>query len=108
MENQKDTNETNSSRGAPEGNNNAGKGSQLSALLRAELNADDRKKMRAGVTKVADAFAEGERWAIEFVFDRFEGKAVAKTEISGADGSPLPLSIGVSFVEPTSTVSEEA
>jgi len=64
--------------------------------------------MRAGVAKVADAFAVGERWAVEFVFDRFEGKAVAKTEISGADGSPLPLSIGISFVEPTSTISEEA
>ena len=100
MENQKDTNETNSSRGAPEGNNNAGKGSQLSALLRAELNADDRKKMRAGVTKVADAFAEGERWAIEFVFDRFEGKAVSKQEISGADGSPIPFSVGVRLVNP--------
>jgi hypothetical protein len=107
MENQKDINETNSSRGAPEGNNNAGKGSQLSALLRAALNANDRLKMRQGVEAVADAFAEGERWAVEFVFDRFEGKAVAKTEISGTDGTPLPLSIGISFVEPTSTISEE-
>lgn len=100
MENQEDINETNSSRGAPEGNNNAGKGSQLSALLRAALNANDRLKMRQGVEKVADAFAEGERWAVEFVFDRFEGKAVAKQEISGADGSPLPLSIGIRLVNP--------
>jgi hypothetical protein len=30
-----------------------------------------------------------------------------QTEISGTDGSPLPLSIGISFVEPTSTISEE-
>jgi len=100
MENQEDTNETNSSRGAPEGNNNAGKGSQLSALLRAALNANDRKKMRDGVEAVADAFSVGERWAIEFVFDRFEGKAVAKTEISGADGSPFPIGISVEYIKP--------
>lgn len=99
-----DTNETNNSRGAPEGNNNAGKGSQLSALLRAALNANDRLKMRQGVEKVADAFAEGERWAVEFVFDRFEGKAVAKQEISGPDGESLPLSIGISFVKPANEV----
>ena len=105
MENQKDTNETNSSRGAPEGNNNAGKGSQLSALLRAALNANDRLKMRQGVEAVADAFAEGERWAVEFVFDRFEGKAVAKQEISTVDGEGNPTSIGLVFVSP-STVSE--
>lgn len=101
-----DTKETNNSRGAPEGNNNAGKGSQLSALLRAALNSNDRLKMRLGVEKVADAFAEGERWAVEFVFDRFEGKAVAKTEISGVDGSPIPLSIPLEFVKPNGTVSE--
>ena len=68
MENQKDIDETTSKGGAPEGNNNAGKGSQLSALLRAALNANDRLKMRQGVEAVADAFAEGERWAVEFVF----------------------------------------
>jgi hypothetical protein len=100
MENQKDTNETTSKGGAPEGNNNAGKGSQLSALLRAALNANDRKKMRDGVEAVADAFSVGERWAIEFVFDRFEGKAVAKTEISGADGSPFPIGISVEYIKP--------
>lgn len=101
-----DTNETNNSRGAPEGNNNAGKGSQLSALLRAALNANDRLKMRQGVEKVADAFAEGERWAIEFVFDRFEGKAVAKQEISTVDGEGNPTSIGIAFVTTNSQVSE--
>jgi hypothetical protein len=40
--------------------------------------------------------------AIKEIFDRIEGKAIAKTEISGADGSPLPLSIGISFVAPNS------
>ena len=95
-----DTENTNvNKRGAPLGNNNAGKGSQLSALLHAALHSDDRLKMRQGVEKIADAFAEGERWAVEFVFDRFEGKAVARTELTGADGAELPLNIGVTFVK---------
>ena len=97
-------NTTKNKGGAPLGNNNAGKGSQLSALLHAALNANDRLKLRLGVEKVADAFAEGERWAIEFVFDRFEGKAVAKTELSGPDGSTMPVSIALEFVN--GTVSE--
>ena len=97
-----DTENTNvNKRGAPLGNNNAGKGSQLSALLHAALHSDDRLKMRQGVEKIADAFAEGERWAVEFVFDRFEGKAVARTELTGADGAELPLNIGVTFVKPS-------
>lgn len=98
-------NTTRNKGGAPLGNNNAGKGSQLSALLHAALHADDRLKMRQGVEKIADAFAEGERWAVEFVFDRFEGKAVAKQEISTVDGEGNPTSIGLVFVSP-STVSE--
>jgi hypothetical protein len=55
--------------------------------------------MRLGVEKVADAFAEGERWAVEFVFDRFEGKAVSKQEISGPDGSSIPLNIPVELIK---------
>jgi hypothetical protein len=100
MKNQTDTNETTNKGGAPEGNNNAGKGSQLSALLRAALNSNDRLKMRQGVDAVADAFADGERWAVEFVFDRLEGKAIVKQELSTADGSSFPLGLTVNFVKP--------
>ena len=106
MENQEDKVESTNKGGAPLGNKNAAKGSQLTALLHAALQANDRLKMRLGVEKVADAFAEGERWAIEFVFDRFEGKAVAKQEISTVDGEGNPTSIGIAFVTTNSQVSE--
>jgi hypothetical protein len=106
MKNQKDTNETTNLGGAPQGNNNAGKGSQLSALLRAALNSNDRLKMRQGVDAVADAFAEGERWAVEFVFDRLEGKAIVKQELSTADGSSFPLGLTVNFVKPNDTTED--
>ena len=106
MKNQTDTNETTNKGGAPEGNNNAGKGSQLSALLRAALNSNDRLKMRQGVDAVADAFADGERWAVEFVFDRLEGKAIVKQELSTADGSSFPLGLTVNFVKPDDTTED--
>ena len=107
MDNQEDKIESNG-RGAPVGNKNAAKGAQLTAMLDFALNKDDKKLLRDGINQLAKAFSEGERWAIEFAFDRIEGKAVARTELSGADGSPLPLSIGISFVEPERTISEEA
>ena len=100
---QMDINETTkttvSKGGAPTGNNNAGKGSQLTAMLRACLEADGRQKMREGVEAIGQKFAEGERWAVEFVFDRLEGKAIARTEITGADGSALPMGIRVEYVD---------
>ena len=46
------------------------------------------------VTKAED----GDVSAIREVFDRMEGKAVAKTEISGIDGADIPLNIGIRFV----------
>lgn len=105
--NQKDTEKSTNLGGAPEGNHNSAKGAVLSGLLRQVLNADNRKQMKNGVQKIADAFEEGERWAVEFVFDRLEGKAIAKTELTGAEGSAIPLSIGIKFVGTDgSTVSE--
>jgi hypothetical protein len=107
MENQEDKIESNG-RGAPVGNKNAAKGAQLTAMLSAALDANDKQRLRQGVDNISKAFAEGERWAVEFVFDRIEGKAVARTELSGVDGANLPISIGLSFVEPERTISEEA
>ena len=104
MEKQQDTIESNG-RGAPIGNKNAAKGAQLTSMLEFALNQNDKALLRDGITKVAEAFALGERWAIEFVFDRMEGKAVARQEISGVDGSPIPLSIPIEMVKPNGTVS---
>lgn len=106
QENQEDKVESTNKGGAPVGNKNAAKGAQLTAMVLAALNKNDRQPLRDGVDKIAEAFAAGERWAIEFVFDRAEGKAVARQEITGADGEALPLSIGITFVDPERQVSE--
>lgn len=75
--------------GAPIGNQNAAKGAQLTAMLTAALEANDKAMLRDGIQKLATAFAEGERWAIEFVFDRKEGKAAQSMTLSGDDEKPL-------------------
>lgn len=100
MENQKDTVESTNKGGAPIGNKNAAKGAQLTSMLAYALEANDRQRLRQGVDNVAKAFAEGERWAIEFVFDRIEGKSIARTELTGADGSNLPIGISVELIQP--------
>ena len=104
MEKQTDTIESNG-RGAPLGNKNAAKGAQLTSMLDFALNQNNKELLREGIQKVAKAFSDGERWAIEFVFDRIEGKSIARQEISGLDGSPIPLSIPIEMVKPNGTVS---
>jgi hypothetical protein len=81
--------------GAPVGNKNAAKSAQLSAMLRSALEANDRSKLRNGLEQLTNAFNDGERWAIEFVFDRLEGKA-SQTLDANINGS-LDMSINVKF-----------
>jgi hypothetical protein len=99
-ENQEDKIETNGKRGAPVGNNNAGKGRQVSAMIEAALNDNNRAKLREGVQKVADAFAAGEVWAINTVLDRLEGKPHQSTTISGDSDAPLFQIIERVIVDP--------
>lgn len=101
MENQEYTVESTTNKGgAPVGNKNAAKGAQLTAMLDFALNDNDKELLRKGIKEVAKAFAAGERWAIEFAFDRIEGKSVARTELTGIDGSPLPMGISVEYIKP--------
>jgi hypothetical protein len=101
MENQESTVESTTNKGgAPVGNKNAAKGAQLTSMLEFALNKNDKDLLRKGIENVAKAFAAGERWAIEFAFDRIEGKSVARTELTGIDGSPLPMGISVEYIKP--------
>ena len=106
QENQEDKVESTNKGGAPVGNKNAAKGAQLTAMVLAALNKNDRQPLRDGVDKIAAAFAAGERWAIEFVFDRAEGKAVARQEHTTVDEDGNTKSIGIAFVATNSPVSE--
>lgn len=85
--NQTDKVESTGSRGgAPLGNQNAAKARQMSAMLDAALNDNNKERLRAGVNKIATAFSEGEVWAVNFVYDRLEGKPTQQVVGGGADG----------------------
>lgn len=68
--------------GAPIGNTNSVKGSQLTQMLNAALNANDRQALRDGIAMIAKAFAEGDKSTRDFVFDRLEGKAIQTTNVN--------------------------
>jgi hypothetical protein len=83
--------------GAPVGNNNATKNKPWAeALARVNIQSDG-AKMRAVAEKVWELAASGDIQAIKEIGDRVDGKAVASTEISGPDGSALPVTINVRF-----------
>lgn len=82
------------------GNTLGANSKRVQRLLERIATQDDDKKLRQGLERVMDAFAEGERWAVEYVTDRLDGKAVQATTISNADGSNLFTSEVVELVRP--------
>lgn len=91
--------------GAPVGNQNAAKAKIVSDAIRKALAADDWKRLREGAEKVADAYAKGEAWAVQFVADRMEGKP--HQTLSGPDDSPLLAGIDVTLHSSKSTVGRQ-
>lgn len=77
--------------GAPVGNQNASKAKIVADAIRKALMAEDWKRLRAGAEKVADAYAAGEPWAVQFVADRMDGKAAQPLVGGGEDEPPISL-----------------
>ena len=84
--------------GGQPGNQNAVKGKLISDAIRKALVQNDAKKLRAGVERLTDAFADGEPWAVKEVLDRMEGKPSQAVDIGGQADNPLKALIEVSFV----------
>jgi hypothetical protein len=76
---------------APIGNQNAKKAKEFEAGLRRALARDEWKRFNAGCDKVADAFADGQPWACQFVADRMDGKP-AQAIVNGDDGEAFKIS----------------
>ena len=82
------------------------KGNQHSSKINRILNETLKRKLIQEEAKRANAIVEallvqaeqGELGAIKEVFDRFEGKAVARQEITTIDEDGNPTSMGISFV----------
>ena len=61
---------------APKGNQYGAKGREVSRALWRALAANKYERLHQGAERVADAFSAGEPWAVHFVADRLEGKAM--------------------------------
>lgn len=83
---------------APEGNTNSSKNNRLWAetIRRAVIQADA-EKLRAIADKLIEKAAEGDMQAIKELGDRLDGKPAQSTEISGPDGSAIPVGINVTL-----------
>jgi hypothetical protein len=83
------------------GNTHSSKNNRLWAeTLRRAVIQSDAERLRMIAEALLDKAASGDVSAIKELGDRLDGKAVATTELTGLDGSDLPLSIGIRFVEP--------
>jgi hypothetical protein len=67
-------------------------------LFRSRSIAQNPHKLRAAADKVIDKAEEGDSWAINFLADRLDGKAIQSTDIT-SDGQVVN-SIQVMFVKP--------
>ena len=85
--------------GAPIGNKNGTKGKLFYEQLR-KISVQQPDRLRNVAETLFSAAELGEPWAVKELIDRFDGKAVQQTEITGADGESLLTGIQVTFVKP--------
>jgi hypothetical protein len=86
---------------ANKGNKHSSKENRIwGNIIRKLAIQEDYKRLHAMAEKLYEKAAEGDLGAIKEVGDRLDGKAIATTELTGVDGSDLPISIGLRFVEP--------
>ena len=86
--------------GAPQGNQNSSKNNRMWAETIKREAIQKPERMRRIVEKLYDKAEEGDLAAMKEIGDRIDGKAVATTELSGIDGTQLPIGITVEYVRP--------
>ena len=86
--------------GAPLGNKNGTKNKPFLDALRRSI-AQNPQKLRNAADKVLEKAEEGEPWAVNFLADRTDGKAVQATTFEDADGNSIINAIEVRFVKPS-------
>lgn len=86
--------DTKKTKGGQEGNKNA-QNFQLTRMLEARLNQSEAAAKREIVEQVVTAAQNGEKWAIEFCWERTEGKVANITQVTGADGGNLKLEVEI-------------
>jgi len=91
------------------GNQAAAQARRLHHALERALARDNWKRLNAGCDRLAESFADGQPWALQMVFDRLAGKAVARIEHVDSDTRELDLaSIMRLVMQARSTQAEDA
>lgn len=89
---------------APLGNHNGAKGKQWAEAVKRAIRAKYGKEWDESLAELAkglvDAAADGDLQALKEIGDRLDGKPKQQTEISGPDGSAIPMRTVVNFVTP--------
>jgi len=83
---------------AMKGNSNH-KGKVWSDIIRKLGIQDDHKQLHEVAYALFTKAKDGDIAAIKEIGDRIDGKSVATTEITGAEGSELPVNIAVNFLK---------
>jgi hypothetical protein len=90
---------SNNSRGGQPGNKNGTKNKPFLDALRKAI-AQNPQKLRNAADKVLEKAEEGEPWAVNFLADRTDGKAVQATTFEDGDGNNVTTSLEVRFHAP--------
>ena len=61
--------------------------------MRAAIEQDDWKRVRAGIERVLDLCAAGERWALEIVRDTLDGRPAQSITATDEDGKELAIAL---------------
>ncbi len=84
--------------GAPQGNNNAGKGKDWADAVRKVLAEEDpknkRKRLIAIATKLVELAESGDMAAIKEIGDRIDGKAAQSHEVNLPEGVSITMNYG--------------
>jgi len=87
--------------GGQPGNTNSSKINRLFAETIKRIDKQSEGEIARQVAQaLIDKAISGDVSAIKEFADRVDGKSVATTEITGVDGSNLPISIAIDFVKP--------
>jgi hypothetical protein len=95
--------------GGQPGNTNSSRNNRMWAdTIRRVIAQSDGEALRRVAEALVLKAQEGDIAAIKELGDRIDGKSVATTELSGPDGSSLPIGLPIEFIKPNksdSTVS---
>lgn len=64
---------------------------RITATIERAIEQDDGAKLRRGIDRLLDAFAAGEPWAIEQVWNRLEGKPAQSISVTGDEDSHVTI-----------------